>query len=266
MWPVRLLLQVVFCLIAYAALTDSRSSPMQVASVLFHESAHGVAAIATGGAWQKMEISADDLSGACQTNGGFWPLIAVSGYLGVAVVGVLAIFSSRRRKFAVLLAGTLTIGSALAHLLQLNADAAAVTWRMAFCCGGLMFLCGVAWWLAAPIMRMLGTFMCFYAFFDTYGDCFKAGNSQQDDFINLGAYLGLDRETVGVVLLIVIAAISLHAMYRSVRGDTPVPPRFFNFPPQYPAASEARVDCAREINPVPNSQNKRCCMDMSRRR
>ena len=60
--------------------------PLKILVVLFHELSHGLAAIVSGGAIERIELSVEQ-GGVCYTRGGSSFLILNSGYLGSLACG-----------------------------------------------------------------------------------------------------------------------------------------------------------------------------------
>jgi len=70
--------------------------PLKIFVVLLHEISHGVVAVATGGAIQRIVITADQ-GGLCQCPGGSPFLTLSAGYLGSLAWGALILMAARAR-------------------------------------------------------------------------------------------------------------------------------------------------------------------------
>jgi len=71
--------------------------PLKVLVVLLHEISHGLAAVATGGAIERIELSANE-GGVCVTRGGSRFLILGAGYLGSLLWGALFLVLGARTR------------------------------------------------------------------------------------------------------------------------------------------------------------------------
>ena len=88
--------------------------PFRIFVVLLHEISHGLAAVASGGAIESIELSFDE-GGVCNTRGGSAFLILNAGYLGSLIWGAtFLVLGERRKRSRTMIAA---IGDCLAHLL-----------------------------------------------------------------------------------------------------------------------------------------------------
>jgi hypothetical protein len=71
--------------------------PLRIFTVFLHELSHGLAAIATGGAIERIELSADE-AGVCWTRGGSRFLVTSAGYLGSLLFGALFVVVGGRAR------------------------------------------------------------------------------------------------------------------------------------------------------------------------
>ena len=71
--------------------------PFRIFVVLLHEISHGLAAVASGGAIESIELSFDE-GGVCHTRGGSAFLILNAGYLGSLIWGATFLVLGERRK------------------------------------------------------------------------------------------------------------------------------------------------------------------------
>ncbi len=86
--------------------------PLRLFVVFLHEISHGLAAVLTGGAITRVELSPDE-GGVCWTRGGIPFVVLNAGYLGSLLFGaVLLVASTRPRlnRLALLLLGALVLG------------------------------------------------------------------------------------------------------------------------------------------------------------
>jgi hypothetical protein len=83
--------------------------PLKILVVLLHEISHGLAAVATGGAIERIELSASE-GGVCITRGGSRFLILSAGYLGSLVWGALFLVLGARTRLDRPVVGLLGLG------------------------------------------------------------------------------------------------------------------------------------------------------------
>ena len=68
--------------------------PFSWLETYFHEISHGIAALVSGGHINVIVLNLDG-SGLCQTQGGWRPLVAFSGYLGAVIWGAVVYLGAR---------------------------------------------------------------------------------------------------------------------------------------------------------------------------
>jgi len=90
--------------------------PFRVFGTFVHELSHGLAAVVTGGEFQRFTVSAD-LSGLAWSAGGIRWIVASAGYVGSAVFGGFLVLLAERGVSARALLLALGIGLALLSLL-----------------------------------------------------------------------------------------------------------------------------------------------------
>ncbi|MBI4347002.1 MAG: M50 family metallopeptidase [Elusimicrobia bacterium] len=137
--------------IAYWQWEASFMFPLRVFMTLIHEFGHGLAAIATGGRIERIEVG-QFLGGLCYTYGGWRWVILPAGYLGSMAAGcalILAANKTKIDKFLSLALGLLLVGA---------------TWMWVRTGTGLLYgtLVGVAlassgWWLSEDFNELLLT-------------------------------------------------------------------------------------------------------------
>jgi hypothetical protein len=72
--------------------------PLKIFVVFLHEISHGLAAVATGGSIERIELSANQ-GGVCWTRGGSRFITASAGYLGSVAWGALLLVAGARTRF-----------------------------------------------------------------------------------------------------------------------------------------------------------------------
>jgi hypothetical protein len=186
--------------------------PLKVFTVFLHEISHGLAAIATGGSIERIELLADQ-GGVCWTRGGSRFLVTSAGYLGSSLFGALFVVIGGRAR-----PGFQRAAVGLAGLVVL---AATFLWiRTAF---GFVFgllagaaLLGTAAWLSANVsvfvLRLLGVTSGLYAIWDIGSDLIVR-SVPASDAEALAAMTGIP----GVVWGVAWGAIAVVVMAMAVR-------------------------------------------------
>lgn len=81
----------------YVPYADRLVYPLRIFVTLMHETAHALAALATGGAVERIEIASNG-SGLTYTRGGWALVIANAGYLGTMLYGGALVMLSKQAK------------------------------------------------------------------------------------------------------------------------------------------------------------------------
>jgi hypothetical protein len=156
--------------------------PLKVFVVMLHEISHGIAAIATGGAIQRIELTVDQ-GGACYCGGGNAFLTLSAGYLGSLAWGALllliAVGAVKRHRITLIAIGSLVAAVTVLYI------------RRPF---GLIFglIAGIALIAAARrlpppvnrgILTVLGLTSCLYAILDIKSDVIDRPDAQSDAYM-----------------------------------------------------------------------------------
>jgi hypothetical protein len=156
--------------------------PLKVFVVMLHEISHGIAAIATGGAIQRIELTVDQ-GGACYCGGGNAFLTLSAGYLGSLAWGALllliAVGAVKRHRITLIAIGSLVAAVTVLYI------------RRPF---GLVFglIAGIALIAAARrlpppvnrgILTVLGLTSCLYAILDIKSDVIDRPDAQSDAYM-----------------------------------------------------------------------------------
>jgi len=187
--------------------------PLKVFTVFLHELSHGLAAIATGGSIERIELSADQ-GGVCWTRGGSRFVVTSAGYLGSLLFGALFVVIGGRARPG--------LQRAVVGLAGLVVLAATFLWiRTAF---GVLFglltaaaLLGTAAWLSAGVsvlvLRLLGVTSGLYAIWDIGSDLIVR-SVPSSDAEALAVMTGIP----GVVWGVAWGAVAVVVMARAVRS------------------------------------------------
>jgi len=176
--------------------------PVKVMVVLFHEMSHGLMAVLSGGRVLDIAVTADE-GGACETEGGWAPLIVSAGYLGSMIFGGLLLYLSKYRGAvpAVYTLLTLVLASAIFTVLH---DPFSRTFAVG------LAACFIFLGLIAPtaigrlFLRVVGTVSCLYSILDIYWDVLASGRAGyviENDAVAFSSLTGVPSQLVGVVWL-----------------------------------------------------------------
>ncbi len=142
--------------------------PLRLFVVFLHEVSHGLAAVATGGAIVRIELSPAE-GGLCVTRGGSRFVVLSAGYLGSLAWGVVILLlgaRGRRDRQAVAALGLMTLAVTLVYVRSL--------FGFAYGLGAGAALLAVAWRLPAAVsdavLVVVGTVSCLYAVWDVASD------------------------------------------------------------------------------------------------
>jgi len=188
--------------------------PLRVLVVFFHELSHGLAAIATGGAIERIEVVAAE-GGLCLTRGGSAFVTLSAGYLGSLAWGAAALLAASRTRHdrAVLaaLAGVVIV----ATLLWVRPI---FSFGFGFHAIAGLTIAAVAAWLPAVVadaaLRVFGLASCLYVVPDIYSDTIARSGLVSDARL-LAGMTGIPTVVWGalwiVIATIVVAVTLRHA-------------------------------------------------------
>lgn len=190
--------------------------PLKVLVVFLHEISHGLAAVATGGAIERIELSADE-GGICWTRGGsrFWTLSA--GYLGSVLFGGLILVGAARsrvdRWLSVAL-GVLLLAVCALYVRPLGG------FGFAFAAVAGLVLVAVGAFLSHAIndalLRVIGLTSCLYAVADIKSDVLERPGLPSDAAL-LAEHTGLPTLFWGALWIAIAALGALLFLAKSVR-------------------------------------------------
>ncbi|MBI3932909.1 MAG: M50 family metallopeptidase [Acidobacteria bacterium] len=183
--------------------------PLKIFVVFLHEISHGLAAVATGGTIERIEINANQ-GGVCWTRGGsrFWT--ASAGYLGSLLWGALLLVAGARTRLdrpIVACVGLFVLGVTLLYV--------RTGFGLAYGIGAGAVLLGVATTLppgvSDALLRILGTVSCLYAPWDVASDVLLRDVPGSDAHA-LAALTGLPAVAWGTVWIVVAVVVALWAL------------------------------------------------------
>ncbi|MBN1674738.1 MAG: M50 family metallopeptidase [Kiritimatiellae bacterium] len=186
--------------------------PLQLLVVLMHETAHGLAALATGGSVVRVEVHALQGGLTC-TVGGKRFIILSAGYLGSSLIGAFILWSASHRtmgKYIAEIVGVLILVETAFWVRDL------FTFGFAVAMGGFCIILGwkIRGVFETIFMQWLGSVSCLYAIFDIFDDIlrktFARGTAAvKNDAQALAEITGLPAVLWGVVWIVVAAAVFL---------------------------------------------------------
>ncbi len=142
--------------------------PLKILVVLFHELSHGLAALATGGSIERIEISFEQ-GGVCYTSGGWSFVILNAGYLGSLAWGCALLVVGARTRHDRYIVGIVGVVILVVTLVYIRSMFGFVYGILA----GAVLL-GIAAMLpnrvSDVLLTVLGTVSCLYAVWDIGSD------------------------------------------------------------------------------------------------
>jgi hypothetical protein len=142
--------------------------PLRLFVVFLHEVSHGLAAVATGGAIVRIELSPAE-GGLCVTRGGSRFLVLSAGYLGSLAWGLLILAAGARGRRDRPAAGALGLMTLVVTLVYVRS-----LFGFVYGLGAGTALLIVAWRLPAAasdaVLVVVGTVSCLYAPWDVASD------------------------------------------------------------------------------------------------
>jgi hypothetical protein len=200
--------------------------PFKMLVVLLHELSHGLAALATGGSIDRIELSTNQ-GGVCWTLGGWRAVVLMAGYLGSMLWGGLILLVASRTR----------LDRALAIALGLGLVATAIAWVQGVFAFWFTLGAGVAFVamgallkreITDAVLKYVGLVSCLYAVLDIWDDTISR-NLAESDASQFGQVMGFGGSTFWGVVWIVLALLFgqwvLRKAVRRPKPPAPVPPR-----------------------------------------
>lgn len=199
--------------------------PLKVFVVLLHEISHGVAAVLTGGAVERIELTSNE-GGLCVTRGGWRFVILSAGYVGSLGWGaLLLLLATRSRSDRLILGG---VGGVTGVLTVLY-----IRTLFGFVYGLVASVAMVlAAWKLAPrfsdlALRCIGTVSCLYVVEDIAADLILRSVPGSDAHA-LGQITGIPGPVWGVVWMalalgVIVATLRIAARSSGEAGDELAP-------------------------------------------
>lgn len=188
--------------------------PLRLFVVFLHELSHGLAAVVTGGAIVRIELSPAE-GGLCVTRGGARWFVLSAGYLGSLLWGVLFLLvgaRGRRDREAVSVLGVMTLIVTLVYVRSL--------FGFAYGLAAGATLLAVAWKLPAAasdaVLALVGSVSCLYAVWDIASDVLLR-DVPGSDANALARLTGVPAVLWGVFWVLAALAVTAWALRRAAR-------------------------------------------------
>ena len=192
--------------------------PLKLLVVLLHEISHGVAAVASGGGIERIELSAAE-GGVCVTRGGSRFLILSAGYLGSLLWGALLLVLGARTRLdrpLLVLLGLGLLAVTLFYVRSLFGFAYGVV------AGAALVGTGAALpaFVSDALLRLVGVVSCLYVVRDIASDLLLR-DIPGSDANALGALTGIPGVVWGGLWIALAVLCVAGALYVSLSGDAP---------------------------------------------
>jgi len=192
--------------------------PLKLFTVLLHELGHALAAVATGGSVDRIELSSG-VGGACWSRGGWDLVVLPAGYLGSMLLGgLILVGASRTRHDRAIAAG---IGVAI---LVVTAVWVRNLFGFVFSAIAGAALIAMARYLSDRVndlvLRFLGLVSCLYAVFDIKDDLISR-TVPTSDASQMSRIIPLPPVVWGVVWIVVAIAAAGWLVLVAARGPAP---------------------------------------------
>jgi len=214
----RVLVPLVIAVVALWAWDTTVVYPLKVFVVLLHELSHGLAAVLTGGAIERIELTADQ-GGVCWTRGGWSFVVLSAGYLGSLVLGAALLVVASRTRLDRAAAAGLGVVVLIVTVLWVRTPFGLAYGLAA---GGALVVTG--WKLPAVVsdglLRVIGVVSCLYVPWDITTDLVLRSHPDSDA-TQLARLTGIPGVVWGVAWGIAAVVIAGAALRASVRAEEP---------------------------------------------
>ena len=186
-------------------------TPLKILVVYLHELSHGLAAIATGGDIEQINVS-PNVGGFALTRGGSRFVVLSAGYLGSLLIGVallMAALRSEADRYVMALLGTVTLLVTALYMRD------AFTIAFGALTGAAMLAC--AKWLSHAVndlaLRVIGLSSMIYVPYDIYDDTIRRPHLRSDAYMLADEIGGATMLWGGLWLAISLAVIAASLRY-----------------------------------------------------
>ena len=188
--------------------------PLKILVVFLHEISHGLAAVATGGSIDRIELSAAQ-GGVCWTRGGSRFLTASAGYLGSLLWGALFLVAAARTRFDRFLVGLVGVFVIGVTVLYVRSGFGLVYGLAA---GALLIGTATSFSesVSDALLRVIGTVSCLYAVWDIASDVLLRDVPGSDAHA-IAAITYVPAALWGVVWIAIALSVSALALFLTAR-------------------------------------------------
>ena len=197
--------------------------PLKILVVFFHELSHGLAAIATGGGIERIEVVAAQ-GGLCVTRGGSAFLTLSAGYLGSLLWGAAALLAaarSRRDRGLTVALGSVIVAATVLWVRPL------FSFGFAFHLAAGIALAAIGAWLPErvcdAVLKVFGVASCLYVVPDIWSDTI-ARSGLRSDARMLAELTGVPTVVWGAFWIVAALLIIGQAMVAAGRARPLEPP------------------------------------------
>lgn len=177
--------------------------PLKILVVFFHELSHGIAAVLTGGAIERIELSPQQ-GGVCYTRGGWTFAITSAGYLGSMLFGGFILVTAARTRLDKLIMSGL---GAFLFLLGLFYVRPLVSFAFVFVMLSSAGMMALGYFLTEKVndflLRIIGLTSCLYAIVDIKSDALDRNIPSSDAYRIAESIPFVGSFTVGAVWIII---------------------------------------------------------------
>lgn len=189
--------------------------PLKIFVVFLHELSHGLAAVATGGSIERIELSPQQ-GGVCYTAGGIRFFVLSAGYLGSLMWGALLLVLSSRTRMNRGIVGVL---GALTLLVTVIYVRSMFGFAYGLLAGAAMLLVAVKLpeKVSDVLVKVIGVTSCLYAVWDIGSDVLTR-SIPDSDASQLARITFIPAVVWGVLWILVSLAVIVLAMRVSFKG------------------------------------------------
>lgn len=187
--------------------------PLKLFVVLLHEASHGLAALATGGRIDSIEVFAQE-GGRTTTTGGNGFVITSAGYLGSMLLGATILLVATRTRLSQWLALLVGLGVVTLAFRCMPADG------RPFAVGFGVVLAGLALMprpVSEIVLRIIGVTSCLYAILDIKSDVIDREH-ESSDASALATMTGVPALVWGTAWIAVSLVVTFYAAKWAVTG------------------------------------------------
>lgn len=187
--------------------------PLKMFVVLLHEASHGLAALATGGRIDRIEVFAEE-GGQTTTTGGNGFVITSAGYLGSMFFGATILLVSTRTRLSQWLALLLGLGVVTLAFRCMPADGRAFAVMFGIVLAGIA---PMPRQVSEVVLRVIAVTSCLYAILDIKSDVLDREHDSSDASA-LAKMTGVPSVVWGAIWIAISIVVTFYAAKWAVTG------------------------------------------------